>query len=132
MGVELNLGVVAIMTRVLVVDDEATVLKNIGRSLRRSGFEVVTAMNCQDAKSAFEQYKFDALCLDIVLPDGDGLVLLEEVRQFAPSLPTIVISSAVTAENKRRADRLGVLSFLPKPFRLAELKEALVKFIVET
>jgi two-component system OmpR family response regulator len=120
------------MACVLVLDDEATVLKNIARSLRRSGFEVVTAKDCQHAKSAFEQYRFDALCLDIVLPDCDGLVFLEEVRQFAPSLPTIVISSAVTTENKRRADRLGVSSFLPKPFRLAELKEALARFIVST
>jgi len=118
------------MTCVLVVDDEVTVLKNIARSLRRSGFEVVTAMDCQNAMSAFEQYTFDALCLDIALPDCDGLEFLEEVRQFAPTLPTIVISSAVTAENKRRADRLGVVNFLPKPFRLAELKEALARFIV--
>ncbi len=115
------------MAVVLIVDDEATMLKNMARSLREAGFDVLTAADCEMARAALKRECVDALCLDIVLPDGDGLDLLEEVRQFAPDLPTIVTSSATTPENKSRAAGLGVSDFLAKPFPLAELKAALAK-----
>jgi DNA-binding NtrC family response regulator len=120
------------VTCVLVVDDEATLLKNVARSLRAGGFEVITAPDCADARKALSRGHVDALCLDINLPDGDGLELLEEIRRTAPDLPTIVISGAATAENRSRAARLGVHEFLRKPFRLADLKVALGKFFDAT
>ena len=120
------------VTCVLVVDDETTLLKNIARSLRAGGFEVITAPDCGDAREALSRGHVDALCLDINLPDGDGLELLEEIRRTAPDLPTIVISGAATAENRSRAAQLGVHEFLGKPFRLADLKAALAKFLDAT
>lgn len=114
------------MARILIVDDEVTVLKNIARSLRRDGHDVVTAPNCRDARLAIGGGQVDALCLDLMLPDGNGLDLLEEIRLTDPHLPTVVISSAVTHHVRARAAKLGARYVLPKPFRLAELKEALV------
>jgi len=115
------------MALVLVVDDEATVLKNMAHSLRRAGFEVLTAADCANARAILSRKAVDALCLDIILPDGNGLDLLEEVRQIAPGLPAIVMSSAFTPENRSRAARLGVEDFLPKPFPLTALKATLDK-----
>lgn len=115
------------MAVVLIVDDEATMLKNMARSLREAGYEVLTAGDCANARATLHRQAVDAVCLDIVLPDGDGLDLLEEVRHYAPDLPTIVTSSATTPENKSRAAGLGVTDFLAKPFPLAELKAALAK-----
>jgi DNA-binding response OmpR family regulator len=120
------------MVCVLVVEDEATLLKNVARSLRLAGFEVLTAETCELARSAFKNNRVDGLCLDIGLPDGDGLDLLEEIRRNAPDLPAIVISSASTPEARLRAARLGVRQFLPKPFRLADINAALARFVVET
>lgn len=120
------------MTRVLVVDDETTLLKNIARSLRGCGFEVITAADRAGAREALSRGRVDALCLDINLPDGDGLKLLEEIRVTAPDLPTIVISGAATAENRSRAAQLGVREFLRKPFLLGDLKAALAKFFGAT
>ncbi len=116
---------------VLVVDDEATLLKNVAQSLRRDGFDVLTAMGCADARDVLSRSHVDALCLDVNLPDGDGLDLLEEIRETAPDLPTIVISGGASAENESRAARLGVQQYLGKPFQLTELKSALAK-IFET
>ena len=115
------------MACVLVVDDEATLLKNVARSLRTGGFEVITAPDCANARKALSRNHVDALCLDINLPDCNGLDLLEEIRRTAPDLPTIVISGVASPENKSRAAHLGVREFLEKPFRLADLKAALGK-----
>ena len=119
------------MIRVLVVDDEATLRKNIARSLRRAGFEVITAADGAGARQALDSSDVDVLCLDIHLPDEDGLDLLEEVRQTFPGIPAIVMSGAANPEHRPRALRLGVEEFLSKPFRLAELK-ALVARCAET
>jgi DNA-binding response OmpR family regulator len=120
------------MVCVLVVDDEATVLRNIARSLHQAGFDVLTATNCESAWLALNSSKIDALCLDIMLPDGNGLDLLEEVRRTAPDIPAIVISSMTTTETRLRAAGLGVEHFLPKPFSLASLKKVLAKTLVST
>lgn len=120
------------VTCVLVVEDETTLLKNIARSLRAGGFEVITALDCADAREALRRGHIDALCLDINLPDGDGFMLLEEIRRTAPDLPTIMISGAATAENRSRAAQLGVREFLGKPFLLGDLKAALAKFFNAT
>lgn len=118
------------MACVLVVEDEATVLKNIARSLNRAGFDAVTAMSCEEAWMAFSSNKVDAICLDILLPDGNGLDLLERIRPIAPDLPVVVISSLTCSKTRLRASQLGVRHFLPKPFSLAGLKEALAKCFV--
>ncbi len=125
-------GVVANVTCVLVVDDQETLLKNVAQSLRTGGFEVITAPDCANARKALSHSHVDALCLDINLPDGNGLELLEEIRRTAPDLPTIVISGAASPENRCRAAQLGVHEFLRKPFRLVDLKAALAKFFDAT
>jgi len=123
-------GTEEIMVSVLVVDDEPTVLRNISRSLHKAGFQVLTAMNCEGAGLAVTSGRIDALCLDIKLPDGNGLDLLEEIRQTQPDLPVILISGALTSEVKSRAAALGVRHFLQKPFSLAGLKDVLAKSLV--
>lgn len=118
------------MPYVLVVEDESRVLKNVELSLSRAGFQVMTATTCEAAWEVFDSNKIDAICLDIILPDGNGLCFLERVRRIAPDLPTIVISSVLNPEMQLRALELGVQEFLPKPFSLASLKEALARCLV--
>lgn len=120
------------MLRVLVVDDEATILRNVARSLHTAGFQVVTAINCESAILALNSSQVDALCLDVMLPDGNGLDLLEEIRQSLPGIPAVLISSALCPRTRARAAELGVQHFLPKPFSLAELKNMLTSALVAT
>ncbi len=115
------------MTCVLVVNDEATLRKNIAQSLRREGFEVITAADGAGARQALDSSDVDVLYLDIHLPDEDGLDLLEEVRQTFPGISAIVVSGTTNPEHRPRASRLGVEEFLSKPFRLAELKVLVVR-----
>lgn len=120
------------VTCVLVVDDEVTLLRNIARSLRAGGFEVITAPDCANARKALGRGHVNALCLDINLPDCSGLDLLEEIRQTNPDLPTIVISGEASRENESRAAQLGVHAFLRKPFPLADLNAILANFFDAT
>ncbi len=96
------------MIRVLVVDDEATFRKNIAQSLRRAGFEVITAADRTGARQILDGSDVDVLCLYIHLPDEDGLDLLEEVRQTFPRIPVVVMSGAANPEqNGWRAPMLS-------------------------
>ncbi len=110
------------MVRVLVVDDEVALLRLIERSLRQDGFEVVTAIDTSSARQALSRISVDILCLDVDMPDGDGLDLLEEVRLTAPDLPAIVMSGNATPERRLRAAQLGVEEFLEKPIGFRKLK----------
>lgn len=116
---------------VLVVDDDPTLLKNIARSLRRNGFCVLTAVSGKEVEQAVSQGAIDAICLDISLPDCNGLDLLEELREARPELVAIIISGADTAENRSRAKLLGAKAFLPKPFSLATLNQMLHESLPE-
>jgi DNA-binding NtrC family response regulator len=122
------------MVQILVVEDEKGLLKNIEKSLKKNGFGVLTALDADAARKAFHENKVDCLCLDIHLPDIDGLDLLEEFRESHPGVPAIVMSSSTTHETKLRAEEHEVLGFLFKPFRLSELTGILVQFteIIET
>lgn len=117
--------VLVIMLRVLVVDDEARLLHNVARALRRDGFDVLTASDAAGARRALSRGRVDVLCLDIHLPDGDGLDLLAELRETARDLAAIVVSAAPTPNNRTRAARAGAQAFLAKPFELAALAATL-------
>lgn len=116
------------MVRVLVVDDETDFLLLVAQGLSQDGFEVVTAIGAASARQTLSRISIDILCLDVDMPDGDGLDLLEEVRLTAPELPTIVMSGNASPERRSRAARLGVEEFLEKPFRLRKLKVLVKRF----
>jgi len=114
---------------VLLVDDEKTLLKKMARSLSLAGFRVETAVTGNDARSAIERGSIKALCLDINLPDCNGLDLLEEIRRSNPGLPVVVVSGVETPDNRSRAARLGARDFLAKPFPLATLNQVISSYL---
>jgi DNA-binding NtrC family response regulator len=116
------------MVRVLVVDDETDFLLLVAQGLSQDGFEVVTAIGAAAARQTLNRISVDILCLDVDMPDGDGLDLLEEVRLTAPELPTIVMSGNASPERRSRAALLGVAEFLEKPFRFRKLKVLVKQF----
>ncbi len=117
-----------IMVRILVVDDEVDLLRLIQRILGREEVEVITARDITSARQAMSLNPVDILCLDVDMPDGDGLDLLEEVRLTAPDLPAIVMSGNATPDSRSRAAQLGVVEFLAKPFRFHKLKELVAQY----
>lgn len=107
--------------RILVVDDDAIVLKSCRRILEFEGFEVTTAPSAEEALEKIKNYDFDLLLMDVKMPEHDGLFLMQEIKKNWPDIPIIVMSGYPTPETIADVMKLGATLFIPKPFRPDEL-----------
>lgn len=105
----------------LVIDDELHLLMLFVELLGDLGFDVEVAATCAAGRARWSAGRFDLLCCDKNLPDGNGLDLIPELRASQPDSEAIVISAYASAESINEALRLGVAEFLVKPFN--ELRE---------
>ncbi len=113
------------MARILLVDDEPSILAALARALRRDGHEVLTAPDGRQALDLAAQETPDLVITDIRMPVMDGLELLRHLGQRRPRIPAIVMSAYATTEAAVGAMRLGACDFLAKPFKLPQLREAI-------
>ena len=106
--------------RVLVVDDEPQILRGLKVVLRQAGFEVETAATKSEALDRVAVRPPEILVLDLILPDGSGVDVCEEVRVWS-QLPIIVLSAVGDEREKVRALDAGADDYLTKPFGTDEL-----------
>ena len=106
--------------RVLVVDDEPQILRGLKVVLRQAGFEVDTAATKGEALDRVAVRPPEMLVLDLILPDGSGVEVCEEVRGWS-QLPIIVLSAVGDEREKVRALDAGADDYLTKPFGTDEL-----------
>ena len=106
--------------RILVVDDEPQIHRFLKPSLLVSGFEVLTAMNGQQALRSFTADAPDVVLLDLGLPDIDGKEVIEQIRRRS-DLPIIVLSARDRESEKIAALDLGADDYVNKPFGIGEL-----------
>jgi len=107
--------------KILVVDDDAIVIKSCRRILEAEGFEVLTVPSADEALEIIKRYDFDLLLIDVKMPKHDGMYLMREVKQNCPEIPIIVMSGYPTPETIADVLKLGATQFIPKPFRPDEL-----------
>ena len=107
--------------KILVVDDDAIVVKSCKRILEAEGFEVITVPSAEDALETVKKYDFDLLLIDVKMPKRDGMYLMREVKKDLPEIPIIVMSGYPTPETVADVLELGATQFIPKPFRPDEL-----------
>jgi DNA-binding response OmpR family regulator len=124
--------------RILVIDDDNTVVTAIRAVLLRSGFEVITAPGGKSALKAVEVYAFDLVIVDMVMEELDGLETVRLLHEVAPRVPVIAVSGfmfkpgvAATSDFVGLAARLGIAYCLHKPFRPDELLAAVKACIGE-
>ncbi|HEY3062965.1 MAG TPA: ATP-binding protein [Chloroflexota bacterium] len=110
--------------RILVVDDEPTVLDACARALARRRYEVHTAAGGAEAMSRLDRERFDLLLTDIKMPDVSGLELVDYAREIDPDLPCVVLTGHGTLDTAIDSIRVGVSGFVVKPFTLQELMRA--------
>lgn len=110
--------------RLLLVDDEPTLRRVIGRALSKAGFDVVQADSGRAALLQAEQGTFDAVISDVRMPQMDGLQLLERLLEGDPGLPIVLISGSNEVANKAMALDLGAFDYLQKPLVLADLQHS--------
>lgn len=110
--------------KILVVDDEAGVRESLQQMLSRDFF-VFTADCAKKAKGIFQKESFDAILLDILLPDSSGIGLLREFKKDCPDVPVIMITGMRQVRTAVEAMKLGAHDYLTKPFTMDELNSAI-------
>ena len=113
----------------LIVEDEPALRELIQRSLEKERYVVEVAADFNSALRKIEDYDYDCVLLDIMLPDGSGLDLLEKLKAMHKRENVIIISAKDSLEDKVLGLELGADDYLPKPFHLAELN-ARIKSVI--
>ena len=111
-------------SKILVVDDDDAIRLVIDEALRGEGYEVWTAASVAEQAAILDHFDPDVLVTDVILPDGNGLDLVPEILAKRPGLPIIVLSAQNTLATAVRATEQGAFEYLPKPFDLDELCQA--------
>ena len=107
---------------VLIVDDDPDILTALQDLLEHDGFLVTAVSTCRDALTRVRTANFAAVLLDIGLPDGDGLLVLETIQAIAPSLPVIVLTAFTSQDYRAKSLSRGAFSYLTKPYNRDEIR----------
>ncbi len=116
---------------VLIVDDSPTVRKFVSVSLSMQGFSVVVACDGMDALEKLPQSKFDLVITDLNMPNMDGFELIKALRENPDykDLPVIILTSLGDEANKEQGAKLGVNSYVVKPFSLEKIQYEVSKYV---
>jgi two-component system, OmpR family, response regulator len=106
--------------RILVVEDEPRLLRNLAKALRETGYAVDTAENGEDGLFKAETYDYDAIVLDVMLPKMDGWEMLERLRKQKRT-PVLMLTARDGTKDRIRGLDGGADDYLIKPFDLDEL-----------
>ena len=107
--------------KILVIEDEKQLQSSIKESLEKENFLVTTASDYQSAIEKIFDYEYDCILLDIMLPNGNGLDILKELKKNDKTGNIIIISAKDSLDDKLEGLKLGADDYLTKPFHLAEL-----------
>lgn len=115
--------------KLLIVEDEAGLRQSIEKYLAEDGSICESCSNLQTAKEKIALYQYDCILLDIGLPDGNGLALLEYLKASGKNECVLIISARNSLDDKLRGLNIGADDYLTKPFHLAELKARIMAII---
>ena len=107
--------------RLLLIEDEPELSALVSGNLSRAGFAVDTAKTLDEAGAAVKAMNYEAILLDLRLPDGDGLTLLKSLRGRGDKTPVIVLTARDAVADRVRGLNAGADDYLIKPFAIEEL-----------
>ncbi len=106
--------------RVLIIDDDESLLKIMEHHLTKEGMDVTIALTGEEGLSKFKDGEFSAVITDIKLPEMDGMELLSRIKALSPETPVIVITAYATVEMAVDAMKKGAFDYITKPFNRDE------------
>lgn len=109
------------MPRIVIVEDQLSLQASLQRGLTEEGFEVLTAGTGQTAYALLKREPVDAILLDLMLPDGDGLSLLRQLRSEEIRVPVLVVTARDSIRDRVIGLDSGADDYLVKPFDFEEL-----------
>ncbi|TLG74290.1 response regulator transcription factor [Culicoidibacter larvae] len=107
--------------RILIIEDEYMLAKNIELYLKNNGCSVQIVATEADAIEQLEQNKYDAAIVDITLPDGDGWSIVRHIKKYYPAMVVLITSARRSEDDKVFGFELGADDYLTKPISLKEL-----------
>ncbi len=115
--------------KILVVDDEEHTRLGYAEVLRIDGYDVDVAENGAEGLKKAERKEYHVIVTDLRMPEMDGMTFIEKLRDFDPEAKVIVITAFGTFKSYKKTKDMGVVSFLNKPVRAKDLKEAVVDIL---
>lgn len=120
-------------SNVLLIDDDAAILRSLKRSLSENGLVVETATCAAEARAILNHYEIDAIVCDHQMPGQTGLEFLTETHQNNPDVVTFLLSGQVAGFDmaEKWGAEIGVRQIFPKPCNVDELSDAIVNAVAE-
>jgi DNA-binding NtrC family response regulator len=121
--------------RILIVDDETDIVNALGRAMRIAGYEVKTAQTAEEALALCDEYTFDVVVLDYIMPSMKGLELLTRMRKVQPLIRSILVSGKIPTrldESSLETELKGSIevdTYLHKPVATQRLKEVIEQLL---
>ncbi len=109
------------LTKILIVDDEVAQMKALCHTLQDHGYETTGFSSAKAALAAMEQTSFELLLSDLMMPEMDGLALLQAALQKDPNLVAIIMTGEGTITSAVSAMKSGALDYILKPFKLSAI-----------
>jgi len=108
-------------TRILVIDDEEVIHVSLRRILGRQGHEVDAVLRAEQGLELLQRRRYDLVITDLMMPDVNGIQLLERVRELGLNVPILMITGYPSIRTAVQSLRLGAVDYLAKPFTRQEL-----------
>ena len=109
------------MDRVLIIDDEPSVVNFLSILLQREGYEVITAGSGPEALKKFRENPADVVLVDLKMPEMDGLQVLSKIKSMDNETPVIIMTAYASIESAIEAMRKGAFDYVMKPFKVDEI-----------
>jgi len=123
---------VATTARLLIVDDEQSLLDFLTVLCTGEGYEVVTATSVREARERLAERTPDLVLCDMLMPDGNGLDLLREIRAVESGPAVILMTAYTSTRSAIEAMKAGAYDYVPKPFDVDELKVVIHRALEKT
>jgi DNA-binding NtrC family response regulator len=117
--------------KILLVEDEAVVRESVRDWLVDDGYDVECVETGEEALVRVAKEDFGVLILDLRLPGVDGLQVFEQAKNLKPKTKGIMITAYPSIETRDKARRLGLLDYLPKPFKVEDLEKTIKEALQE-
>ena len=119
------------MSKILTVDDSASVRQMVSFTMRNAGYEVVEAVDGKDGLSKVANEKFDLIITDLNMPNMDGIQMITEIRSLSgyAFTPVLMLTTESQAEKKDAGRKAGATGWIVKPFNTTQLVGVVKKLI---
>ena len=113
--------------KVLLVDDEKDFIEALGERMANRGMNVSTTTSAKDAVKKVEEESYDAIVLDLQMPEMDGIEALKAIKKINPDMQVILLTGHATVEKGIEAMKLGAMDLIEKPADIETIAEKIKK-----